>query len=94
MIQKIWEDKPVSEDFKNANTVTIFKKEVGSLCWNIHDISQLSIADKIFAWIVRNEIISGFLEALLTISCARISGKQSWADKTTSRIFRKTSKKS
>lgn len=43
---------------KNANILTIFKKEDGSLCGNYRGITLLSIAGEIFTRILLNQLLS------------------------------------
>jgi len=56
LILKIWEQRELPKDWKDANIVTIFKKGDKQQCGNYRGISLLSIASKILARIVLKRI--------------------------------------
>ena len=57
-IIKVWEEGHVSQAWKDANIVTIYKKGDRTECGNYRGISLLSAAGKIFARILLNKLSS------------------------------------
>ena len=56
LIQQVWEEGSVPQEWKDANIITIFKKGDRTQCGNYRGISLLSIAGKAFARILLNRL--------------------------------------
>lgn len=48
LVLRMWDNKIIPDDFKNANIITIFKKEERSICHNYCGISLFCIGSKIY----------------------------------------------
>ena len=69
LISKIWHDKEIPPDLRNANIVTIYKKGDKPDCGKYRGIAVLSIAGKIFARVLLNRLLPLTEEMLPETQC-------------------------
>ena len=66
LLAHIWEKEDVPQQFKDANVVTIWKREgANSYCDNYRGISLLAIAGKILRKVLQKRLTSTIIEPVL-----------------------------
>ena len=80
IIQRIWDQEKMPEDFRDALIVTLYKNKWNKAdCGNYRGISLLSVAGKIFDRIVLNRLIAMVSEAsLLEAQCGYRPVQWTW----------------
>ena len=68
LIQQIWKQGKVPQDFKDANITKLFKKGKRSICDNYRGISLLVIAGKILARVILNRLNESLLDSICSES--------------------------
>ena len=76
VLQSIWEEEKMSDDFRYTQIVSLFKyKGSRADCGNYRRVSLLSIADTIFARVILNRLVIVAEQNLPEVQCGFRSGR-------------------